>query len=244
MAEKEAVLLPEETETDAGTESSGLLLASATVPPLVFVRVTVQALVPALPRVAGAHATELMAGGTTTDMTDPPVPVSGRAFPAGDAATVSVIPNDVAAGAGGRQGHVENRDDSILNRVCIQPGQDALVAGSRAGARNRFARRGGGSPRHGGDGLKVARRILGGPLDRRRLGSPLFASLSVRLAARPEALADERVSVPWASNICEARTTTVNSLSVNIYQLPYRGTGPEIRCATAACPAYFRNGWH
>jgi hypothetical protein len=90
VAEKDAVLLPEATETDTGTERSGLLLASATVPPLVLVRV-----------VAGAQATELMAAGTTTDVTEPPVPVSGRAFPAGDAATVSVIPTDVVAGAEG-----------------------------------------------------------------------------------------------------------------------------------------------
>jgi hypothetical protein len=73
---------------------------------------------------------------------------------------------------------------------------------------------------------------------------PLFANLSVRLAAPPEALVDESVSVPWAGNTCEARTTTVNSLNVNIYQLPCRGTGPGIRCAMLHIPASLRNGWH
>src|ERR1039458_10452248 len=59
LAVKLAVLDPAATATDPGTVSAAVLLDSVTVPPLVFVSVTVQLLVPPLPSVAGVHDTEL-----------------------------------------------------------------------------------------------------------------------------------------------------------------------------------------
>src|ERR1035438_6141527 len=59
LAVKLAVLDPAATATDPGTVSAAVLLDSVTVPPLIFVSVTVQLLVPPLPSVAGVHDTEL-----------------------------------------------------------------------------------------------------------------------------------------------------------------------------------------
>ena len=84
MAEKDPVLFPAATETDAGTVNDPLLLERATVPPPVFVRVTVQALTPALPRVAGAQATEVTAAGGTSAID------AGREDPFNEAVTVAV----------------------------------------------------------------------------------------------------------------------------------------------------------
>src|ERR1035441_2009940 len=59
VAVKAAVVDPAATATDPGTVSAAVLLDSATVPPPVFVSVTVQLLVPPVPSVAGVHDTEL-----------------------------------------------------------------------------------------------------------------------------------------------------------------------------------------
>src|ERR1017187_8511456 len=59
VAVKVAVVDPAATATDPGTVSAAVLLDSVTVPPLVFVSVTVQLLVPPLPSVDGVQDTEL-----------------------------------------------------------------------------------------------------------------------------------------------------------------------------------------
>ena len=59
VAVKVAVVDPAATATDPGTVSAAVLLDSVTVPPPVFDSVTVQVLVPPVPRVAGVHDTEL-----------------------------------------------------------------------------------------------------------------------------------------------------------------------------------------
>src|ERR1019366_7108815 len=63
VAVKVAAVEPAATATDPGTVSAAVLLDSVTVPPLVFVSVTVQVLVPPLPSVAGVHDTELTVTG-------------------------------------------------------------------------------------------------------------------------------------------------------------------------------------
>jgi hypothetical protein len=68
VTENVVVVFPLATETEPGAVSSPLLLDSDTVPPRVFVSVTVQALVPPAPKVAGAHATELIAGGDVREI--------------------------------------------------------------------------------------------------------------------------------------------------------------------------------
>ena len=64
-----AVVDPAATVTDPGTVSAAVLLDSVTVPPPVFVSVTVQLLVPPLLSVAGVHDNEL----TVTGVATPPV---------------------------------------------------------------------------------------------------------------------------------------------------------------------------
>src|ERR1035441_8170057 len=59
VAVKVAVVDAAATATDPGTVTAAVLLDSVTVPPPVFVSVTVQMLVPPVPSVAGVHDTEL-----------------------------------------------------------------------------------------------------------------------------------------------------------------------------------------
>src|ERR1019366_6068816 len=61
VAVKAAVVDPAATATDPGTVSAAVLLDSVTVPPPVFVSVTVQLLAPPVPSVSGVHDTELTA---------------------------------------------------------------------------------------------------------------------------------------------------------------------------------------
>src|ERR1039458_1541069 len=68
LAVKLAVLDPAATATDPGAVSAAVLLDSVTVPPLIFVSVTVQVLVPPLPSVAGVHDTELTVTGVAKEM--------------------------------------------------------------------------------------------------------------------------------------------------------------------------------
>src|ERR1039457_7273145 len=63
VAVKVAVVEPAATATDPGTVSAAVLLDSVTVPPLVFVSVTLQLLMPPLPSVAGVHDNELTVTG-------------------------------------------------------------------------------------------------------------------------------------------------------------------------------------
>jgi hypothetical protein len=60
FAVKVALVAPEATETDAGTDSNALLLATATVPPPVLDRVTVHVVAPPTETVVGEQASDVM----------------------------------------------------------------------------------------------------------------------------------------------------------------------------------------
>jgi hypothetical protein len=206
--------------------TSGLLLASDTVPPLVFVRVTVHALDPAMPRVAGEHVTELMAGGAATEMTKPPVPANGRASPAGDAAMVSVIPNADDAPAEGdrltlmtattpfwivfafKPTRTHLWPDAVLAQAIDLPAAVAAVPATALMERISL------------DEYCVVHCSAAGWF-------PEEVRLNVRLALPPDAVAVDSDKVLCASSACDARRATAKLLGVGMNEFPCQGAGPR-----------------
>jgi hypothetical protein len=97
VAVKVAVVDPTATATDPGTVSAAVLLDSVTVPPPVFVSVTVQLLVPPLLSVAGVQLKPAKTGGAAGAVTVPPLPLMESACPSSVAPSVLVTPMVVLA---------------------------------------------------------------------------------------------------------------------------------------------------
>jgi hypothetical protein len=97
VAVKVAVVDPAATATDPGTVSAAALLDSVTVPPPVFVSVTVHVLAPPLLSVAGAQLNPAKIGSAAGAVTVPPVPLMDSACPSSVAPSVLVTPMVVLA---------------------------------------------------------------------------------------------------------------------------------------------------
>jgi hypothetical protein len=96
VAVKLAVVDPAPTATDPGTVSAAVSLDSVTVPPPVFVKVTVHVLVPPVPSVEGVQLNPAKVGSAGA-VTVPPVPLMAIACPSSVAPSVFVTPMVVLA---------------------------------------------------------------------------------------------------------------------------------------------------
>jgi hypothetical protein len=96
VAVKVAVVDAAATATDPGTVSADVLLDSVTVPPPVFVSVTVHVLAPLLLSVAGVQLKPASVGSAGA-VTVPPVPLMDRACPSSVAPSALVTPMVVLA---------------------------------------------------------------------------------------------------------------------------------------------------